>query len=236
MSVATGPASGHGAPAAATRAGHVYDRLRGDLLAGRLRPGRKLSMRFLMETYDIGQTPLREALNRLTSDGLVECREQRGFLVSGISQSELIELTKTRCWVEGLAVRESIADATPAWEEDLVLAHHRLARTPRSLDPHRFEDNPEWERLHRAFHRAVLARCGSRPLLGFCDELADQLYRYRQLSIRKAFTTRPVGDEHRAILDAILAADADGASALLTAHYRRTADVILGDAAIFAAT
>lgn len=218
---------------AATQTSHVYDRLREDLLSGRLPPGRKLQMRFLMETYATGQTPIREALNRLTSDGLVECREQRGFLVSGISQSELVELTKTRCWVESLAVRESIAASTPQWEEELVVAHHRLSRTPRSLNPDKFEDNPEWERLHRAFHRALLLRCGSRPLIVFCEQLADQLYRYRRLSIRKAFTSRHVGDEHRAILDAILAADCDLASDLLTAHYRKTADVILGDSTIF---
>ncbi len=63
-------------------------------------------MRFLMETYQTGQTPLREALNRLTSDGLVEVREQRGFYVRDISRAELAELTKTRCWVESLALRE----------------------------------------------------------------------------------------------------------------------------------
>ena len=82
----------------ATQASHVYDRLREDLLSGRLAPSRKLQMRFLTETYQTGQTPLREALNRLTADGLVEVREQRGFYVKDISRAELAELTKTRCW------------------------------------------------------------------------------------------------------------------------------------------
>jgi DNA-binding GntR family transcriptional regulator len=216
-----------------TQASHVYDRLREDLLAGHLPPSRKLQMRFLMDAYATGQTPLREALNRLTAEGLVECREQRGFYVSGISEEELVELTKTRCWVESVALRESICAATPEWEEALVLAHHRLGRTPRSLNPERFEDNPEWERLHRQFHRALISRCGSRPLLGFCEQLADQLYRYRRLSIRKVFTSRHVGDEHKAILEAVLAGDAATATALLSAHYDQTARAILGDPEIF---
>ena len=96
----------------ATQASHVYDRLREDLLSGRLAPSRKLQMRFLTETYQTGQTPLREALNRLTADGLVEVREQRGFYVKDISRAELAELTKTRCWVEALALRESMAAAS----------------------------------------------------------------------------------------------------------------------------
>src|SRR5687767_9591582 len=122
-----------------TQATNVYDRLREDLLSARLEPGRKLPMRLMTERYAIGQTPLREALIRLTAEGLVECRDQAGFSVAGISGSELAELTKTRCWVEGVALREGMAASTPQWEEDLVLAHHRLARTPRSLSADCFE-------------------------------------------------------------------------------------------------
>ncbi|WP_315813272.1 MULTISPECIES: GntR family transcriptional regulator [unclassified Bradyrhizobium] len=216
-----------------TQASHVYDRLREDLLSGRLAPSRKLQMRFLTETYQTGQTPLREALNRLTADGLVEVREQRGFYVKDISRAELAELTKTRCWVEALALRESMAAATPDWEEQLVLAQHRLSRAPRSLSATTFEDNPEWERLHWIYHRVLISNCGSQSLIAFCGQLADQLYRYRRLSIRKAFPSRPVGDEHADIVNAVLDADTERAVALLTAHYQRTADVILQDETIF---
>jgi DNA-binding GntR family transcriptional regulator len=161
-------------------------------------------MRFLTEMYQTGQTPLREALNRLTADGLVECREQRGFYVADISRNELVELTKTRCWVESLALRESMAALTPQWEELLLLAEHRLSRTPRSLNTEHFEDNPEWERLHRIFHRTLIGNCGSQSLIAFCGQLADLLYRYRRLSIQKAFPSRHVTDEHQAIMSAVL--------------------------------
>lgn len=219
--------------APSTQASHVYDRLREDLLSGRLAPSRKLQMRFLMETYQTGQTPLREALNRLTADGLVEVREQRGFYVKDVSRAELAELTTTRCWVEALALRESMAASTPQWEEQLVLAQHRLSRVPRSLSATEFEDNSEWERLHRTYHRTLIGQCGSQSLIAFCGQLADQLYRYRRLSISKAFPSRHVGDEHAAIVDAVLSGDSDLAVKLLTAHYQRTADVILQDETIF---
>ena len=220
-------------PPSSTQASTVYDRLREDLLSGRLEPSRKLQMRFLTELYQTGQTPLREALNRLTADGLVECREQRGFYVADISRSELAELTKTRCWVESLALRESMAASTPQWEEQLLLAQHRLGRTPRSLNAEHFEDNPEWERLHRVYHKTLIGNCGSQSLMTFCGHLADQLYRYRRLSIRKAFPSRHVADEHQAIMNAVLNHDADQAVALLTAHYSQTAEIILEDERIF---
>jgi DNA-binding GntR family transcriptional regulator len=219
--------------APATQASTVYDRLREDLLSGHLEPRLKLQMRFLTETYQTGQTPLREALNRLTADGLVECREQRGFYVTDISRAELAELTKTRCWVESLALKESMTACTPEWEERLLLAHHRLSRTPRSMRAEQFEDNPEWEKLHRIFHRTLIGNCGSQSLVAFCEQLADQLYRYRRLSIRKAFQYRHVSDEHSAMLEAVMVGDVERAVALLTAHYNRTAEVILRDEVIF---
>ncbi|MDB5618171.1 GntR family transcriptional regulator [Tardiphaga sp.] len=221
-------------PSSSTQASTVYDRLREDLLSGRLEPSRKLQMRFLTELYQTGQTPLREALNRLTADGLVDCREQRGFYVADISRSELVELTKTRCWVESLALRESMAASTSEWEEQLLLAQHRLGRTPRSLNAEHFEDNPEWERLHRVYHRTLIGNCGSQSLIAFCGQLADQLYRYRRLSIRKAFPSRHVTDEHQSIMNAVLSGNADHAVDLLTTHYRQTADVILQDKQTFA--
>jgi DNA-binding GntR family transcriptional regulator len=128
-----------------TQASTLCDRLRKDLLEGRLKPGRKLQIKFLTDEYEVGQTPIREALNRLASEGLVELRDQRGFVVTGISVDELRELTKTRCWLEETALRESMEAASPEWEEGLVLAWHRLSKTPRSTAPDRFESNPEWE-------------------------------------------------------------------------------------------
>ena len=212
-----------------TLSSSLYDRLRRDLLTGRLAPGRKLQLRFLMERYEAGQTPLREALNRLASDGLVTFQDQRGFAVAGVSGEELAELTKTRCWVEELALREAMAAATPAWEEALVVACHRLVRTKRSASSAQYEEFAEWEELHRGFHRLLLAPCGSRALRGFCDQLADRLYRYRQLSVQKIYPRRDINAEHEAILKAVLDGDAARATGLLRGHYTATADIIQQD-------
>ncbi|MGY8634049.1 GntR family transcriptional regulator [Bradyrhizobium sp. 14AA] len=215
--------------APATLATSIYARLKADILTTRLAPGRKLQSRFLMEHYNVGQTPLREALNRLTTEEFVVGMEQRGFYVKPVSKDELQELTKTRCWVEGLALRESMQNATQGWEEALLVTHHRLDRTPRSLDPDKFEDNPDWEKAHRAFHATLIGLCGSRPLLGFCEQLADRLYRYRMMSIAKAYPVRKIGTEHAQILQAVLDRKTDDAVALLQQHYQRTADVIDSD-------
>ena len=220
-------------PGAATRATSVYDQLRADLLAGGIEPGAKLAIEALAEHYAASATPLREALNRLVSDGLVERREQRGFVVAPISAADLAEITRTRCWLEEIALRESIAAHTTDWEEALVLAHHRLARTPRSLSESRFEDNPEWEPRHREFHRALIAGCGSRWLLGFCEQLADQYQRYRRLPAPRAFLKRGVKSEHQQLMQAAIEGCADEAVALLRAHVQRTEKIIRDDPKLF---
>lgn len=205
----------------------VYDRLRDDILHGHLAPGTKLRVEFVRDRYDAGNSPVREALNRLSADGLVERHDQRGFYVAPVSRADLAELTKTRCWLEALAIREAIASGDEAWEEAAVLAFHRLFRVPRSTTDDSFHVNAEWERRHRIFHRTLISACGSRWLILYCDQLADQAYRYRQLAAAVIYPRRDERGEHETILQAALERDPERAAQALTAHYQRTAQIIL---------
>lgn len=210
-----------------TLAGTVYESLRSDILSAQLEPSSKLRIEFLSKRYRTGQIPIREALNRLVSEGLVERREQRGFIVSPVSVEDLTELTKTRSWLEGIALRESIASHTKEWEEGTVLAFHRLSQVPRSMSRSVYRVNPEWERLHRDFHRSLLAGCGSRWLLSFCLQLADQTFRYRQVAFKKSFSGRADTDGHRAIMEAAFSGNPDKAVKLLQSHLQFTERTIL---------
>jgi len=210
----------------ATLATSVYGQIRADILSGTLRPGEKLRAEFLRDSYQTGNSPIREALNRLSVDGLVTREEQRGFRVAPVSKDELRELIDTRCWIEEVALRKSIENGGSEWEEALVLAFHRLSRVPRSSKKGEFERNPEWDELHNAFHRALISACGSRWLIGFCEQLNDQANRYRRLSSISCPNRNPM-EEHRVIMEAAIDGDADKAVEVLHDHYRRTGDIIL---------
>ncbi|MEM7021110.1 MAG: FCD domain-containing protein [Pseudomonadota bacterium] len=210
-----------------TLATSVYDRLRADILNAELLPGEKLRVDFVCDRYRAGSSPVREALSRLSANGLVQRKEQRGFYVAPVSTADLEELTKTRCWLEGTALRESIATGQEPWEDALVLAFHRLYRVPRSLGDDAFRTNPEWERRHEDFHDSLIGACGSRWLLQFCTQLREQAYRYRQIAAATAYPNRDERGEHEAILNAAIDRDADTAEQLLNDHYRRTTDIIL---------
>jgi DNA-binding GntR family transcriptional regulator len=209
----------------------TYERLRADVLSGYWAPGYKLGIEALREHYASGATPVREALNRLAAEGWVQHQDQRGFVVTPVSEDALRELAKTRVWVETLALTQSMEATTPEWEERVVLALHRLSKTKRSLQAEAYVENPMWEKLHRELHMVLISNCGSRWLMGFCEQLYDQAYRYRQLAVKTSYKRRQELDEHKAVVDAMLAGDVALACKKLTAHYDKTAQIILNSGA-----
>lgn len=202
-----------------TLATQMHQRLREALLEGRLAPGARLKVQALAAEYGVGATPVREALSTLSAEGLVVRLEQRGFRAAEASLEEFEELLRTRLWTEGLALRQAIRAGDEAWEEALVLARHRLARTPR----HSATD-PVWEARHVEFHAALTAACPSRPLLEFLGQMRDRAGRYRAIS--RAHPGRDVSTEHEAIAEATLARDEARAVALLEEHFRRTGEYL----------
>lgn len=204
----------------------AYDRIRHDILYGELFPNEKLQIDAISERYGIGVVPVREALNRLSSEGLVDRKSHRGFFVATISMADLEELVKTRIWLETLALQQSMQHMDEAWEEEAVVRYHRLARTQRLLPTQEGREiSEEWEVRHKAFHLHLLSRCGSALLLGFCSTLMDQAVRYRNLSMNTTpsrLRREGAAAEHQAILDAVLEHDTTLACRLLTEHYLTT--------------
>jgi GntR family carbon starvation induced transcriptional regulator len=210
-----------------TLASMAYERLRHEIINAQFPPGQKLHIGQLCNRYGIGLSPVREALNRLSRDGLVRQSDQRGFSVTPLSEAHLDELTKTRCWLYETALRESIAHGDEAWEEGVVLAYHRMSRIPRHLsEPDAIGYNPLWEEAHRNFHSSLIAACGSQWLMGFCEQLFDAADCYRHLSRVSSLRRSQRKDEHREIMEAVVSRNADKAVELLNAHFTRTADLV----------
>jgi GntR family carbon starvation induced transcriptional regulator len=215
-----------------TLASAVYDRLLRDILNGSLEPGLKLRLQVLKKHYDVGNSPLREALNRLSEKGMVVREENKGFRVAPTSEEELKELIKTRCWLEEIALRESIKNGDASWEEQVVLAFHRLSRTARAANDDSGSKTREWERQHREYHHALLSACGSSILIGYCTQLHEKTLRYRNLAEVMEYRDRHELDEHRAMQEAVLNRDADLAVKLMKAHFQITGNIVLSSGSI----
>lgn len=205
----------------------AYQRLRADLLACRLQPGMRLKINELCRTLSVSLSAVREALSRLTSEGLVVAEPQRGFRVAPISAEELRDLTGVRAQIEGLCLERAIAAGDVGWEAQLVAAFHRLSRTQERDpgDPQRMDE--AWSAAHAAFHEALVGACDSPWLLRLRAILYAQSERYRRLSVPLAKITRDLNREHQDIMEAALARDAVLAGTLMTQHIELTTRVLL---------
>jgi DNA-binding GntR family transcriptional regulator len=208
----------------------VYAELRADILGGRQRPGARLPFAELTARYGASMGVVREALNRLAAEGLVEAEPQFGFRVVPLSVADLKHLTDARVAIEALVLGQAVENGGVGWEGDVLAAHHRLERTPQRADddPSRLSD--DWTDAHAAYHHALLAGCPNPRLLGIAESLRDAAELYRQWSVPLAHARRDIAGEHRAILDAVLALDTDAATAALASHIQNTTDVLLEQA------
>jgi DNA-binding GntR family transcriptional regulator len=197
-----------------------------DILAGHLAPGARLGIVDLVQRYDIGATPLREGLSRLVSRGLIVGIGQRGFRVADISREDLLDITLMRTAVEMEAVRLAISHGDDAWEAGILSALHRMRRHIERTGNEFHEGAGDFDRLHKGFHTALLAACGSKRMLNAHSDLYDQAYRYRRVMMRAIGSGKRFVREHQLLADCILSRDIPGAQAMLEAHLRSTINYV----------
>lgn len=209
-----------------TLASAAYDRLRQEIITVAIAPGAKLHIRALCDRFGVGLSPMREALSRLSSEGLVSQSDHRGFAVAGLSEEDLVDLMKARIWVNQIAIRNSAKDGDAGWEENVVLTFHRLSRTPRFESDSAETRSPVWERAHRIFHSSLISASGSRRLEQYCEQLFDASERYRHVGRKAGIKGENRDHEHRALMEAAVARDGEAAARLIKSHFEHTAELV----------
>jgi GntR family carbon starvation induced transcriptional regulator len=203
----------------------VTERLRADIIVGTLKPSQKLHLRTLKARYGFGGSPIREALSRLESEGLVISASQRGFWVAPTSREDLRDIITFRQVVEGAALQMSIERGDEAWELEVITCFHRLQKLAKQLleRPPGWAD--EWEVRHKAFHMALIAACGSPRMLEQCAKLYDETQRYRRLFLGYYFIVDEVIEEHRRLMQVTVERRIGEARAAHGAHLALTPDL-----------
>jgi GntR family carbon starvation induced transcriptional regulator len=218
-----------------TRAGLAFDRIRNDIIRGRLVPNMRLRLEDLRERYDMGFSPLREALTRLQSEGLVVLQQMKGFRVSPVSPDHLHDTTRVRVEIEQMGLKWAIEKGDVDWEAGIISTFHKLSKQSKSVPGNPAAINEEWHQLHRAFHGALISACGSPVLMSICDALFDQAQRYVAVSIRYLADRRDDVGEHREIMEAVLDRNAERACLLNSEHIRRTTAKVVASSEHFGA-
>jgi DNA-binding GntR family transcriptional regulator len=190
----------------------VRDRLREDILAGRLEPGTELSEVALAREFGTSRGPLREALGRLASEGLVTITPRRGAVVAQLSREEFIDAYQVREALETLAVRLAVPLMS-----DAEIAHLRelcelMDRAARANEVHVFFDT------NNSFHEALVRGSRNRKLHDVHRMLVGQMVPYLPRSLELRGNLQQSVAEHQAILAAIEARDSERAARLLAEH------------------
>jgi GntR family carbon starvation induced transcriptional regulator len=214
--------------ASRTIAGDVYDQIRADILACRIEPGAKVKINDFSVQFGVSLGAVREALSKLSSDGLVIAEAQKGFTVAPISHDELIDLTRTRVEIESLCLLDSIKHGDFKWESHVVGALHLLNRLDERDPRDKARLSDAWVGAHSEFHESLVSACRSPIKLRIRKALYEQSERYRRLSVPVRTVERNVPAEHQAIVTAAIARDARRATTLMADHITRTTDILLG--------
>jgi DNA-binding GntR family transcriptional regulator len=194
----------------------AYRRIRSDIVFGKLAPGLRLRLEQLREAYGASISTLRELLNRLASEGLVEAEGQKGFMVAPVSARNLREIAAMRLLLERHALEQSFAAGDMEWEGRVVAAHHKLAQMERRMLERATPDPELWKRYDWEFHHALISACGSQVLLETHAAIYDKYLRYQMVAV--IFRGEIAAREHETLLDCGLKRDAARAAEILGRH------------------
>jgi DNA-binding GntR family transcriptional regulator len=203
-----------------TKAEAVYRETRWRILTGALPPATAVNQAELAAEFGVSQTPVREALLRLESEGLVVFIAHSMVRVSPLDLQELDELYAIRVNLDSFAGQLAAANHTP---EDVAQVKALLAQRAVSLDD-RLQRNLE-------FHRAIYRASGNRQLTVLLDQLWDRTERYRIVLVAneadsKQYQQSHSDDDHRAIATALFKGDSEKVAALLRHHVQQSHDLI----------
>ncbi|MCB8821111.1 GntR family transcriptional regulator [Microvirga rosea] len=194
----------------------AYQKIRSDIVFGRLPPGRKLKLDRLKADYGASVSTLREILNRLHSERLVVAEGQKGFEVAPVSIANLREIAALRQLLECRALEQSFRAGDMEWEGRVVAAHHRLARMEERMAQGDWTHTEEWKRYDWQFHQALISACGSKMLIDNHAAVFDKYLRYQMIAL--SYRGDIAANEHALLLECALERDAARASEVLTRH------------------
>jgi DNA-binding GntR family transcriptional regulator len=205
----------------------AYQELKRIILEGRVSPGKKLNEGELAKALGISRTPVREAINRLEKEGLVEIFPQRGAFVVQSTERDIFELFLIRENLEGLAAR--LASAR--------IAESSLARLEACIqgfqEPFNEKDIQRYAREDFKFHQSIVLLSDARRLIQLVSSLHDHIRIFR-------LTTRGMSDrmksslvEHQCIIEALRKRNPEEAEQRMRRHIRRVREGVMENIRVF---
>lgn len=191
----------------------AYQELRDAILSGQLGPAARLNQDELARRLGVSRAPVRDALNRLEAEGLVKTLSRTGgVVVAEASEQEMVGIYELRAILDASSTRLACERMS---DEDLARLRVIVDETERVTQA---KDLQAIVQAHAQFHYLIYAACGNPELARVAQNLWDRSYRYRVLALSTAENAHRGLAQHRAILSALQARDAQRAVALAEEH------------------
>lgn len=192
----------------------VRDALREAILDGSIQPGRRLREEELAREFGVSRTPVREALQQLNSEGLVDVHPHQGAIVTQLTTEDILAIYVVREVLEGLAARLAARRATPEQCNRLAATVDAMQAIARDGEPMTMAE------LNLEFHNELRKAAANRHLERFLSQVEHAVRRFGQTTFSYPGRAESTVREHRAIADAVMARDSERAEALAIEHMR----------------
>lgn len=190
----------------------VAERLRQQIFARELQPGSWIDEQRLAQDFGISRTPMREALKVLAAEGLVTMKVRRGAYVTEMSEQDVAEVYHLLALLESDAAAELAGHATVAQLKILQQTHAELETAVR--------ERTRFFAINETFHMQMLELAGNRWRTQIVTDLRKVMKLNRHLSLFKQGRLAESLDEHRRLMQALLARDVKATQALVLEHFR----------------
>ncbi len=192
--------------------GRVFQKLREDILSGKYKEHEELKEVAIGEELGVSRTPVREAFRQLELEGLIQIVPNKGAYVTGITAKDVKDIYMIRSLLEGLCARLATEKITreqmEEMEENIYLADFHAQKG--HMD--------QMAELDNRFHDILYEACDSKLLEHTLKDYHQYVLRVRQKTLSNNTRGRASNDEHRQIMEAIKAGDADKAEQLANRH------------------
>jgi DNA-binding GntR family transcriptional regulator len=203
----------------------VLDELRRLIRSGRLRPGERIVQEALADDLGTSRVPLREALKIMQAEGHVTYVAHHGYVVTELSIADLREIHRIRELIEPEAIHAAMATMTPADVQTIVALEEEVRAAAAGGDV------AAMSQANRRFHQALVEPCGMPRLLWHIRLLWDATEVYRLMLYADDSGRERVESEHRRVVEAVVAGDAEAVVLQLAEHRTHAFDLLCGQQA-----
>lgn len=198
----------------------VYEKIRQGIIKGTLKPGQKLVMAALAKKFKTSETPIREAIRRLESDGYVTFTPHAGAVVTEINRQELSEIYLIRISLEALATRLAVPFIS---QDDLIWLKKKNEEMKAVIEKDRYD---QLARLNKAFHLRIYKAAPFPRLYKMISNLWDAFERWPSVFTYIPERAASAIREHEQIIEALESADVDRADDLMKEQKKKSLEAL----------